>query len=243
MNVYQIKDWNDHYENNRSRKVKDLAWVPIPNRHDGEAYSRLMIQKDAAIYFSTWILLLQVASRCHPRGSLLTSSGIPHTPESLSIKTRGKLEWFEKSLPFLVQIGWMSVSRHDDATVMPPSCQSGDEERRERKNGMEDEEALNKAKDVLSYLNAKSHKNFETVNSNLKFITSRLNEGYTVEKLKAVVDDKCSKWLNDVKMNEFLRPSTLFNAEKCAQYSGQIGSKVNKKQFMNSKDIEAQYGK
>lgn len=154
MNIYQIKDWNDHYENNRSRTVKDLAWVPIPNRHDGESYSRLMIQKDAAIYFSTWILLLQVASRCHPRGSLLTSTGIPHTPESLSIKTRGKLEWFEKSLPFLVQIGWLSVSCQEGDGVLTASCQSGDEEG--RKEGMESTEGLEH-----KHLNVKDNSTFK----------------------------------------------------------------------------------
>ena len=132
MNLYRIKNWNDVYENNRSRTVKDLSWVPIPNRHDGEAYSRLMVQNDASIIFTVWILLLQVASRCHPRGSLLTSSCQPHNPESLAIKTRGKQEWFEKSIPFLVQIGWLEEERQEGVSVLTSSCQSGDEERTER---------------------------------------------------------------------------------------------------------------
>jgi len=144
MNIYQIKDWNERYENNRSRTVKDLSWVPIPNRHDGEAYSRLMLQKDAPIIFTVWILLLQVASRCHPRGSLLTSSGQPHNSESLSIKTRAKVEWFEKSLPFLVQIGWVSVSCQEGDSVLTVSCQLGDEERRE---GMEEKSPTLKLND------------------------------------------------------------------------------------------------
>lgn len=138
--IYRIKNWNDIYENNRSRTVKDLSWVPIPNRHDGEAYSRMMIQKDAAIYFSVWILLLQVASRCQPRGTLLTSACQPHNAESLAIKTRAKLEWFEKSLPFLVQIGWLEVERQEGDSVLTASCQSGDEEG--KKEGMEGREAV-----------------------------------------------------------------------------------------------------
>lgn len=142
--IYRIKNWNEFYENNRSRTVKDLTWVPIPNRHDGEAYARLMSQKDATIHFTVWILLLQVASRCQPRGSLLTSSCQPHTPESLALKTRSKVEWFEKSLPFLVQIGWLEVERQETDSVLSASCQACDEEGKEGngKKGMEGKEAV-----------------------------------------------------------------------------------------------------
>lgn len=138
MNAYRIKNWNDLYENNRSRTVKDLAWVPIPNRHDGESYSRLMLRKDASEVFSAWILLLQVASRCHPRGTLLRSDGKPHDFESLSIKTRSNKSWFEKAIPVLMQMSWLeqvAVDCQEDDITLTPSCQSGDEEGKEGMNG------------------------------------------------------------------------------------------------------------
>lgn len=138
MTVYLVTDWNKNYENNRSRKVKDLAWVPVPNKHDGERYSRLMHRKDAAQIFSAWILILQVASRCHPRGSLVRSDGSAHDAESLSIKTRAPQTWFESALPVLADMTWLSSkvvdeakaapSRHNGDTTLPLGWQAGDEE-------------------------------------------------------------------------------------------------------------------
>ena len=101
MTVYSIKDWDTLFENNRSKTVKSLAWVPIPNRHDGENYSMIMLQPDAAEIFSAWILMVQVASKCSPRGSLIKGDGKPHTAMSLSVKCRAPASWFEKAISWL----------------------------------------------------------------------------------------------------------------------------------------------
>ena len=37
-----------------------------------------------------------------------------------------------------------------------------------------------------------------------------MNEGYTVEDFKTVIDKKFKSWGNDPKMSLYLRPSTLF---------------------------------
>lgn len=145
---YHVSGWADRYENNRSRKVKDLAWVPIPNKHDGESYSRLIAGKNAAEIFAAWILILQVASRCHPRGSLVRSDGTPHSSESLSVKTRAPKTWFDRALPYLVEIGWLkseayeqaslALDCHHAATTLPPDRRRGDEEGKGiEENGME----------------------------------------------------------------------------------------------------------
>ena len=42
--------------------------------------------------------------------------------------------------------------------------------------------------------------------------------GYTEEDLKKVIDTMCSRWLNDSKMNIYLRPETLFNPTKFQTY-------------------------
>lgn len=136
--MYKIKDWETYYENNRSRTVKDLQWVPIPNKHDGEKYSRIVIHEKGAIIFSTWIILLQVASRCHPRGTLVRNDGKAHDIESLSIKTRAPIEWFKISIPYLVQVSWieeLALDCHDPVSVLSSSCQLPDEEG--KKEGME----------------------------------------------------------------------------------------------------------
>ena len=54
--------------------------------------------------------------------------------------------------------------------------------------------------------------------STLGHINARLNEGYTEADLIAVVEDRCRRWKGDAKMEEYLRPSTLFNAGKFEGY-------------------------
>lgn len=127
--LYAVSNWDDHYENNRSRTVKELSWVPVPNSHDGESYSRIITGKNAAEIFAAWILILQVASRCQPRGTLLRSNGHPHDAESLALKTRAPAEWFTKAFEVLCVCGWMNrnsvtvidtaLDRQDDDTAPP----------------------------------------------------------------------------------------------------------------------------
>lgn len=120
----KIANWDKYYENAQSRKVHRLAWVPVPNKHDGERYSELMIRKDSAEIFAAWILMLQVGSRSQCRGSLIRDDGRPHTAESLAIKTRGSVEWFKKAIPYLLQIGWLEQVPEDKSTSLPLDSQS-----------------------------------------------------------------------------------------------------------------------
>lgn len=131
MKLYKIREWAALFENNRSRTVKDLAWVPIPNRHDGENYSLIMAHPKAAEIFAAWVLLLQVASRCQPRGSLVRDNKKPHTPETLAMKTRAPEKWFVVALEFLEnQTDWLEIdiNYQQDDTRLTPSRQSPDEE-------------------------------------------------------------------------------------------------------------------
>lgn len=77
---------------------------------------------------------------------------------------------------------------------------------------------------VIEYLNQKTGKKFQPVDANLKFIRARIAESATWETLTGVIDLKCADWLTDPKMHEYLRPATLFNAEKFNQYVGLIGA-------------------
>lgn len=85
-----------------------------------------------------------------------------------------------------------------------------------------DSDGLAAASRVVMYLNEKAIRNFEIGEKMSKsvrgFVVGRLNEGYTEEQLKKVVDNRCSSWLGDTKMSEFLRPKTLFNATNFVNY-------------------------
>ena len=76
--------------------------------------------------------------------------------------------------------------------------------------------------EIIEYLNNATGKNFKPVESHAKHIRSRLAEGHTVDDIKAVIDRKTAQWKN-TENAEYLRPATLFNAEKFNQYIGEVG--------------------
>ena len=123
MKAYRVKGWAAIYENNRSRTVKELRWVPVPNKFDGEGFKRVMQHDRASDIFAAFILILQVASRCQPRGTLIRD-GRPHDAASLALKTGGRREWFEIALEVLSspEIGWLEVFEAPDSQVIARDC-------------------------------------------------------------------------------------------------------------------------
>lgn len=68
--------------------------------------------------------------------------------------------------------------------------------------------------EVVSYLNAKTGSKFSPQSkATRRLIRARLNEGFTVDDFKTVIDAKCSEWLTDERMCEYLRPITLFSTK------------------------------
>jgi uncharacterized phage protein (TIGR02220 family) len=64
---------------------------------------------------------------------------------------------------------------------------------------------------IIDYLNQSTGKNYKHKSTiNRKFITSRLNDGFTVDDFKKVIEVKSINWLGG-KMEQFLRPETLFS--------------------------------
>ena len=129
--LYKITNWETHYENSLSRKYKHLGWIPLTNKHDGEGYLLLAERPDFAEIFSAWILILQIASKCTPRGTLIKDDGTPHSPKSLALKTRLPESIFIKALPVLVSVPkWLSME--DSSTVVDAEGSERKKERTER---------------------------------------------------------------------------------------------------------------
>ena len=88
MTMYSIRDWAIHFENNRTRDMVKMSWVPVPNKHDGEGFQRIMRQADGIKIYGCWHLILQVASKClRGRGTLVRDDGTPLTAEAIALKT------------------------------------------------------------------------------------------------------------------------------------------------------------
>lgn len=80
----------------------------------------------------------------------------------------------------------------------------------------EKENIKEKCIEVLDYLNQKAKTYFRQVESNLKFISARLND-YSVDDLKKVIDKKVKEW-KGTEMQKYLRPETLFSSVKFENY-------------------------
>lgn len=68
--------------------------------------------------------------------------------------------------------------------------------------------------EIVEYLNRKAGTKFRSSTpATQRLIKARLSEGFTVENFKSVIDIKTSQWLNNHKMNQYLRPQTLFGTK------------------------------
>lgn len=76
--------------------------------------------------------------------------------------------------------------------------------------------------EVLNFLNSKTGRTFQPVKANTSLIEARLKEGATVAECRMVIAKKHREWANDAEMSKYLRPATLFNATKFAQYRGEL---------------------
>lgn len=128
MDVLRITDWETHFENNRTRELKNLDWVPVPNKMDGDGYTELVEHENGAAHYGAWHAILKIASRCYPRGvllrdgsaaseesrttlrygrTLLREGAKPHSAHSLARISRLPLSVFEEAIPRLISIGWL----------------------------------------------------------------------------------------------------------------------------------------
>ena len=148
--LYSVRGWESQFENSQSRKCTRLAWVPIPNKHDGKSYRRLIELPNGPAIYAAWILILQVASKCPKRGVLADDDG-PLDADDLAAKTGCPAEHFVTAFEVLssTRIGWlesdsvksterkMGVRSQTTPSVLPDhatvSSQKGIEQKRKEK--------------------------------------------------------------------------------------------------------------
>jgi hypothetical protein len=108
--TYRIKDWDKHFENHESRKVKRSYWVAIPNRHDGKSYRRIAAHPEGVAVFAAWILILEAASKMPERGVLADEDG-PLDADDLSAMTGFPAAIFESAFRVLTEtrVGWLEA--------------------------------------------------------------------------------------------------------------------------------------
>ena len=74
--------------------------------------------------------------------------------------------------------------------------------------------------EALGYLNKRAGTNYGPAKDTVQKLSARLKD-HPLEAIKKVIDIKCAEWLGNPRMEQYLRPATLFGPEKFEQYVGQ----------------------
>lgn len=89
----------------------------------------------------------------------------------------------------------------------------------------EEDNKNKKIKDIVAFLNERAGTNYRpSTKSTRDKIQARLNEGFTLDDFKTVIEKKCAAWVDDPKMSKFLRPETLFGPK----FEGYLNERTRK---------------
>ena len=90
-------------------------------------------------------------------------------------------------------------------------------------------------KEIIDYLNEQTGRKYShKANKNQDLIKARWNEGFRLDDFIQVVDNKVNDWLRDEKMNQYLRPATLFSNK----FDGYL-NETNKRKVASGNDWES----
>jgi hypothetical protein len=121
--LLQVRNWDQLFENNRSRDMKRTNWFPAPNDLSADGYVELVGHQEGAEHLGVWYAILMVASRAKlRRGLLLKDDGRPHTVESLARVTRLDETIVTEAIARLLEIGLLEIVdlRSPETNNLPP---------------------------------------------------------------------------------------------------------------------------
>ena len=135
--LYQIADWNKHFENNRSRLVDQCRFACIPNKLGGAGLANVLGEGDGDAIYGNWSLLVHLCSgQPKPRNGYLTADGKKDgrrfSAAELARLFRRPVEEIERCLQVVSspEVGWMLLldgapERHAGVTEPSPERQPG----------------------------------------------------------------------------------------------------------------------
>ena len=230
------------------------------NFYDSEQLIILQNMQDGYLYSD--ILMKLYLRSLKTEGKLMFNNIIPYTPQVLAQVVRHQVGTVEKALKIFRELGLIEVLDNgaiymlDIQNFIGRSSTEADRQReyynkikddnKQCKNSykvslpeieieIEKEIDIEIYKYIVDYLNQKTGKNFK-VNSNKtkSLIKARLNEGFTKEDFVKVIDIKTNEWLK-TKMEQYLRPETLFSNK----FEGYLNQNSGTPNWLN-KDVKAE---
>ena len=181
-------------------KLEKDGWLKRTQRRQGN--------RNASNIYQLNVAKLRTAALSHlPDSDTSNSYASKSDPSKFEASKSGKNGGFDPS----ESGGDPSVKSTTDPSNKKPSCQVA---------GQPDPAVVitDQAKQVLSHLNQTTGSRYQVCKSSLENIRGRLAEGFTPDELTLVVDYSVEKWGDDLKMAEYLRPTTLFLPSKFPGY-------------------------
>ncbi|UFM68560.1 conserved phage C-terminal domain-containing protein [Leclercia adecarboxylata] len=181
-------------------KLEKDGWLKRTQRRQGN--------RNASNIYQLNVSKLRAAALAHlPDSDTSNSDASKSDPSKFEASKSGKKGGFDPS----ESGGDPSVKSTTDPSDKKPSCQVAPQP---------DPAVVitDQAKQVLSHLNQTTGSRYQVCKSSLENIRGRLAEGFTPDELTLVVDYSVEKWGDDLKMAEYLRPTTLFLPSKFPGY-------------------------
>jgi len=219
---------------------KKYFWLKLPRNFFDKHYVKMLMAKENGVNLTLFYIRLLTESIDH-EGKLRYSESIPYNNNSLAEITGFPLDLVNGAMEILSEME-LAVTEDDGTIFLPKSLkmigsESGSAARVRRYRDRQKEQAENKPqpkpekkekkekpsrpefKEIIDYFNEKAGTKYKhTSKSTQTAINARLNDGFSVNDFKAVIDIKVKKWLNDPKMRDYLRPETLFAASHFESY-------------------------
>lgn len=124
--MWRIKNWDQHFENNKSREVVDARWVPMTNKQDGDGYLSLISSTDGYACYGAFVAIVLLASKCKPRGDLRQSNGVAHSIETIARKVHFPAALIQKTITRCCEpsVDWIEVVADDDGGLFANPAQT-----------------------------------------------------------------------------------------------------------------------
>ncbi|MEK5175109.1 conserved phage C-terminal domain-containing protein [Heyndrickxia sp. FSL W8-0496] len=141
------------------------------------------------------------------------------------VRDGGKFKGWEYTVYEIPEIGFTEVGKSEIG--LSEIGKSNTTNKEITNNDLSNKEKTNKEYipfvEIINYLNGAANTNYRSsTKATQRVIKARWNEGFKIQDFKKVIDKKSAEWLNDPKMNKFLRPETLFGT-KFESYLNQKG--------------------
>ena len=175
-------------------------WLPIILQFHKEETITIKLNVPLDISKSTYYRVINYGVTVFPNYVKLYSLSKNYSELILSINDERYIEYISKTATLIEP---KKETIHEEKIVEKPKAP--------RKKATETSYPNEVYEEIVNFLNEATGKNYKT-NSviNRKFITQRLNDGFTIEDFKKVIAVKSTNWLGG-KMEQFLRPETLFS--------------------------------